>query len=102
MKIAIIDTLGLTYDGSTLDKRGLGGSESAVIRVSQELAKLGFEVTVFNDCTSDDSRPGLYDGVWYEPLNQAEYCESFDILTILEPSFSSKLTSKVESPAHRR
>ena len=71
MKIAFIDTLGLTYDGSTLEKRGLGGSESAVIRMAQELAKLGFDVTVYNDCTSDDSRSGIYDGVHYSPLQYA-------------------------------
>lgn len=70
MKIFIVDTLGLTYDGSTLDKRGLGGSESAVILVSKELAKLGVEVTIFNDCESDDSRPGFYDGVQYIPLRE--------------------------------
>lgn len=68
MKIAFIDTLGLTYDGSTLSKRGLGGSESAVIRMSEELAKIGFDVTVFNDCVSDDSRRGLYNGVNYRPV----------------------------------
>ena len=55
MKIAFIDTLGLCYDGSTLSKRGLGGSESAVIYMSKELTRLGLEVTVFNDCTSDDA-----------------------------------------------
>ena len=33
MRIAIIDLLGLTYDGNTLSKRGLGGSESAVILI---------------------------------------------------------------------
>ena len=68
MKIAFVDTLGLTYDGSTLEKRGLGGSESAVIRMAQELTKIGFEVTVFNDCESDDSLPGMYDGVLYLPI----------------------------------
>lgn len=68
MKIAFIDTLGLTYDGSTLDKRGLGGSESAVIRMAEELAKIGFEVTVFNDCESDDSVPGFYNNVCYLPI----------------------------------
>jgi hypothetical protein len=62
MKIAIIDTLGLTYDGSTLEKRGLGGSESAVILMSKELVKIGFDVTVFNDCTSDESNPVYYSG----------------------------------------
>ena len=71
MKIAFIDTLGLTYDGSTLEKRGLGGSESAVIRMAQELTKIGFKVTVYNDCISDDSAPGVYDGVDYTYISAA-------------------------------
>lgn len=82
MKIAFIDTLGLTYDGSTLEKRGLGGSESAVIRMAQELAKIGFDVTVFNDCTSDDSNPGRYDGVNYCPLNEAKSGTPFDVVVV--------------------
>jgi len=72
MKICFVDTMGLCYDGSTLNKRGLGGSESAVILLSKELARLGFEVTVFNDCTSEDTRPGMYDGVLYQPLRDIE------------------------------
>ena len=76
MKIAFIDTLGLTYDGSTLSKRGLGGSESAVIRMAQELTKIGFDVTVYNDCESDDSRPGFYDGVNYLPVSNANKLSS--------------------------
>jgi glycosyltransferase involved in cell wall biosynthesis len=66
--IAIIDTIGLTYDGDTLSKRGLGGSESAVILISKELAALGFEVTVFNSCIDKEAKPGLYDGVMYHDL----------------------------------
>lgn len=65
MKIAIIDVLGLTYDGDTLKKRGLGGSESAVILMSKELAKLGFDVTVYNNCIDSEAQPGIYDGVKY-------------------------------------
>ena len=61
--IAILDLIGLVYDGDTLSKRGLGGSESAVILISKELAKLGFPITVFNACQDDDSRPGIYDDV---------------------------------------
>jgi hypothetical protein len=37
--IAIIDVIGLPYDGDTLKKRGLGGSESALILLAKELAK---------------------------------------------------------------
>ena len=80
MKICFIDTLGLCYDGSTLEKRGLGGSESAVILMSRELAKLGFEVTVFNDCINDDASPGQYHGVLYRSLHDIEqYRNYFDI-----------------------
>ena len=50
ISIAIIDIIGLTYDGDTLNKRGLGGSESAVILLAKELAKKNFKVTVFNNC----------------------------------------------------
>ena len=82
MKIAFIDTLGQTYDGSTLDKRGLGGSESAVIRITEELVKVGFDVTVFNDCTSDDSSPGRYNGVNYCPLNEVHSGSGFDVCIV--------------------
>ena len=83
MKIAFIDTLGLTYDGSTLEKRGLGGSESAVIRMAQELSKIGFNVTVYNDCTSDDSVAGNYNGVEYLHINAAQYEElKYDVVIV--------------------
>lgn len=66
MKIAIIDTLGLYYDGNTLDKQGLGGSESAVILISKELSKIGFQVDVYNNCNDGkNSSSGIYDGVTY-------------------------------------
>jgi glycosyltransferase involved in cell wall biosynthesis len=81
MRIAIVDTLGLCYDGTTLGKRGLGGSESAVILVSKELAKIGFDVTVFNDCTSDDTTPGIYDNVEFRSLQDVEIDQKpFDII----------------------
>lgn len=80
ISIAFIDSLGLAYDGTTLTKRGLGGSESAVILMSRELAKLGFDVHVFNDCFSDDARPGVYDGVKYIPITQIVNYNSFDIV----------------------
>jgi FkbM family methyltransferase len=80
MKIAFIDVLGLCYDGSTLSKRGLGGSESAIILMAKELAKIGFSVTVFNDCESDNTFPGFYDQVEYLPLRAVENKRDFDIV----------------------
>ena len=68
LKIALIDIIGLTYDGETLSKRGLGGSESAVILMAKELAKIGLSVTVYNNCEDNDCKPGIYDGVEYRPV----------------------------------
>lgn len=82
MKVAIIDKLGLCYDGDTLKKQGLGGSESAVIYISRELSKIGFDVTVFNNCMdASHSRPGVYDGVRYIDNSEARtHEEDYDIV----------------------
>ena len=80
MKLAIIDIIGIPYDGSTLTKQGLGGSESAVILMAQELAAIGFDVTVFNDCDVDHTSPGVYNNVRYLPLNDLTNNHYFDIV----------------------
>lgn len=80
MKIAIIDLLGLTYDGHTLSERGLGGSESAVILISKELQKIGFDVTVFNSCIDSQANPGTYNGVTYIDHSQADPDQRFDVV----------------------
>jgi hypothetical protein len=79
MRIAIVDTLGLTYDGDTLSKRGLGGSESAVILMSKELVKLGFDVTVYNNCIDSEANSGMYDGVKFVDHTEFDYQDSCDI-----------------------
>lgn len=48
MNIAIIDSIGLPYNAHTLFFQGLGGSESAVIYMAEELCRQGFTVKVFN------------------------------------------------------
>jgi FkbM family methyltransferase len=80
LSIAIIDTIGLAYDGNTLKTRGLGGSESAVILMSKELARAGFDVTVFNDCQDDLASPGTYDGVKFKPVDEVVNDYEFDIV----------------------
>ena len=83
MKIAFIDTLGMCYDGDTLNRRGLGGSESAVIQVAKELVQIGFDVTVYNNCFTDDTAPGTYDGVVYCSLDAAKTTtETFDVCIV--------------------
>lgn len=79
LSVAIVDIMGIPYDGTTLKKRGLGGSESAVILMSKELTKLGFSVTVFNNCV-DDAKPGIYDGVSYRNVKDIPDNEKFDIV----------------------
>lgn len=80
LKIAIIDIIGIPYDGTTVFNQGLGGSESAVTLVSKELFDLGFDVTVFNNCNVDHARPGNYDGVIYRPLHDLAVDHDFDIV----------------------
>lgn len=83
MKIAIIDKVGLCYDGSTLSKQGLGGSESAVILISRELVKVGMDVTVFNNCKDNKSSPGVYDGVKYIDNTDAhDHHDVYDIVIV--------------------
>ena len=80
MKIAIIDIIGLPYDGTTVYNQGLGGSESAVTFMAEELAQLGFAVTVFNNCNIDHARPGIYNRVHYRPLSDMAQPHDFDIV----------------------
>lgn len=84
IKIAICDKIGLCYDGDTLKNHGLGGSESAVILMSKELQKLGFSVTVFNNCIdSSYSKEGIFDGVRYiDNSNAASHNETYDITIV--------------------
>lgn len=80
IKIAIIDLLGLTYDGHTLENRGLGGSESAVILMSKELAQLKFDVTVYNNCIDSQAKPGVVDKVKFIDHSQFKDDTDYDIV----------------------
>jgi len=101
ISIAIIDIIGLTYDGTTLLKRGLGGSESAVILISQELSNIGFDITVFNNCIDNHCSPGIYDNVKYVDISTANFQEyNFDVVIssrtvqpFIEPKFSNMLSN---------
>jgi len=80
MKLAIIDIIGIPYDGTTVFNQGLGGSESAVTLMAKELQALDFQVTVFNNCNTDHATPGVYDGVIYRPLSDLDQDHQFDIV----------------------
>ena len=60
-------------------EKGIGGSESAVIFLSKELAKLGYKVTVYAN-PEDDA--GKYEGVNYVPWYELNIKDSFNILIL--------------------
>jgi glycosyltransferase involved in cell wall biosynthesis len=56
---------------------GIGGSERMVIQMSQELTKLGYKVTVYNNC---GELRGEYDGVTYLPFYHFNPKDNYNIL----------------------
>lgn len=58
---------------------GVGGSEIAVINLSKELAKLGQDVVVFNNC----KEPGIYDNVKWDSISNFDKYEKNNIIDIL-------------------
>lgn len=60
----IMYTGGQPFHGGTMEEKGLGGSESALIYVARALASYGNHVRVFCNCDC----PGDYHGVRYDDL----------------------------------
>lgn len=56
--------------------KGIGGSEEAVIYLSKELAKLGWDVTVYAD---PQDEAGDYDGVHFRPYTECNWQDNFNI-----------------------
>lgn len=59
-------------------KKGIGGSEEAVINLTKEWAKAGYNVTVYNNC----GKEAVYDGVTYKPWYTYNYRDKQDILVV--------------------
>jgi len=57
--------------------KGIGGSEEAVIHISKELTKLGYKVTVFNNCGEEE---GEYDGVLWQNIVRFNFKDKFNIV----------------------
>ena len=53
------------WDGNSL-KGGIGGSETAVIRLSEEWTKLGYKVTVYGDPKEEVEINGVLYAPWYK------------------------------------
>jgi len=56
---------------------GIGGSETAVIRMSEQLTRLGYKVTVYNNC---GEMRGNYNGVEYKPFYFFSKDDNFNTL----------------------
>lgn len=99
--VVILDPIGLVYDGNTIKRRALGGSESAACLMARELVKVGFSVTVYNNCIDKETSPGIYDGVTYKHLNNIDSCDSYyDVMITLRciaPFVPPELTGEIEN-----
>lgn len=60
-------------------KTGLGGSEQAVVYMSQELKKLGWKVTVY---ANPGKEAGNHDGITYLPWHSLNPKENFNVLIL--------------------
>jgi len=86
---------GLPFTGDTLEREALGGSETALIYVAKELARLGHKVTVYCHCT----REAVFNGVTYIDLSRIDEvtekeCDVF-ICSRYFKVFTKKLRARV-------
>jgi glycosyltransferase involved in cell wall biosynthesis len=89
-RIVFADLTG-AYDGSWLDTRPLGGTESSVIRLSRELARRGHDVTVFTRCSVESE----HEGVRWRPLSRSPRGKCDLYVPVQQP----RLLGFVPSPA---
>jgi glycosyltransferase involved in cell wall biosynthesis len=78
----------LAYD--TLQK-GASGSYTAVIKLSQEWAKMGYQVTIYSPCKDKE---GIYEGVEYKNYYLFNPQDTFDILIIFQHPYIMPLPIK--------
>jgi len=79
-----------TWGPDTLAK-GMGGSEEAVVYLSRELAKIGWQVTVFNDRDEEYAE----DGVTYKPWTLLNPFDQFDVFCAWRaPSFTRGIKAR--------
>lgn len=66
---------GIEFDGKTPEQRPLGGVESSIVNLTQELAKRGHDVFVRNKCKAPlDDR-----GVQWHPIDQGDWPSDIDL-----------------------
>lgn len=68
-------------------KDGIGGSEEAVINLSREFAKSGWNVQVYNSCGAERK---IYDGVEYIPFWEWNYRDKQDVVILWRSPLAAK------------
>ena len=63
MNILFLARMTMAFNGDSIYKKPLGGSESALLYISRELAAKGHKVTIINNCGEEE---GFYAGVEYK------------------------------------
>jgi hypothetical protein len=92
----VFATLGLKFTGDSVEKKSLGGSESALVYLARSLAKRGHDVTVYCNC----DEVGEYHGVDYKSIGdwnitwQFIDCDVFIVSRFFELG-RAKVNSKV-------
>ena len=76
-KLLFIDN-GIEFDSILLKKRPFGGAEVAFVSLVEALAKLNYEVLVYNNCINE----GRINGVKWRKLDSRIFEEKFDVLIV--------------------
>ncbi|MEE9316658.1 MAG: glycosyltransferase, partial [Rhodospirillales bacterium] len=66
---------GIEFDGKTPRQRPLGGAESSVVALVEELAARGHEVHVLNKC----KKPLDHQGVHWRPIDEGPWPQTADL-----------------------
>lgn len=81
--------------GPHTQDKGMGGSEEAVLYLSRELAKLGWNVTVFGE--ADITEVGISYRVVWKPWKQIDMRDTFNVFVSWRaPQYLEKVTAKVK------
>lgn len=79
--IVFITTAATEPWGPDTAHKGMGGSEEAILYLSRELAKQGWEVTVYNDREEE-----YLDGAWNDQKYNPERCVTWKPWTLFNPA----------------
>ena len=82
-----------TWNPELFKKRGFGGSEEAIIHLSREWAKLGWNVTVYNNCGHKEMR---CEGVTYKPFWEFNFRDKQDVVILWR--WSKPLDAEINAP----